>query len=153
MAQREALYGEIQYRLIQLGLSAELRDSVMALVTANGSEPSESHFRVQIARTFYRTALRATQALDTASLSMLIMLFDLFVAYEQQRTVSVSSLCIASGAAPTTALRQISQLEARGYVERREDAQDRRRSWVCPTPRAIELIGGLVEQWGAVLCA
>ena len=160
MAHRDALFGEVQRRLIHLGLPDDVRHSVMALVQdglqAQAAAPDSSdneRFRLQVARTFYKTALRATEALGTSSLSMLIMLFDLFVACEQGRPVSVSSLCIASGAAPTTALRQIGQLEARGFVTRREDEHDRRRWWVCPTQRTLDLIGSLVEEWTTVLCA
>lgn len=153
---REALFGEIQQRLTHLGLADDARGTVMALVrsglTEEGGSAANGQFAVLVARTFCKTAVRATEALGSASLSMLVMLFDLFVAHEQERTVSVSSLCIASGAAPTTALRQIGQLEARGLVTRREDERDRRRTWVSPTPRALELVGGLLEDWGAVLC-
>ena len=65
--------------------------------------------------------------------------------------MSVSSLCIASGAAPTTALRQIGQMEARGLITRREDERDRRRTWVSPTPRALDLIRALMADWTALL--
>lgn len=129
----------------------------MALIRGGAAEagaPSEApdvEFGVEVARTFYKTALRATEALGTSSISTLIMLFDLFVAYEQKRPISVSSLCIASGAASTTALRQIGQLEARGFVTREGDTQDRRRSWVSPTPEALRLIRGLIGEWSAVL--
>ena len=154
---RDAVFGEVQQRLVHLGLPEDVRHAVMALVrdgqgtAANGE--AETHFPIQVARTFTKTALRATDALGSASLSMLIMLFDLFVAHEQGRTVSVSSLCIASGAASTTALRQIGQMEARGLIIRREDERDRRRTWVSPTPHALDLIRMLMEDWTALLKA
>jgi DNA-binding MarR family transcriptional regulator len=150
------LFGEIQQRLTRLGLADDSRSTVMALIRSEltdqqAGSPADGQFAVPVARTFCKTAVRATEALGSASLSMLVMLADLFVAHQQERTVSVSSLCIASGAAPTTALRQIGQLEARGLVTRREDERDRRRTWVSPTPRALELVGGLLEEWTAVL--
>lgn len=153
---RDAVFDEVRQRLSQLGLPRDALHAVMTLVRsavgASGEGVSvDGQFRLMIARTFTRTALRATEAFGSASLSMLIMLFDLFVAHQQGRTVSVSSLCIASGAASTTALRQIGQLEARGLVIRREDEHDRRRNWVSPTPRALELIGVIMEDWAAVL--
>lgn len=180
MPKRDAMLGEVHRRLIDLGLPEGVRQSVMALVRTgagrdgragdaragngwagdgratdgrvrDGRDASDGDFGVRVAQTFYKTALRATDALGTTSISTLIMLFDLYVAFEQGRAVSVSSLCIASGAAPTTALRQIGQLELNGFVVRQGDAKDRRRSWVTPTPAAQALIRMLVEDWSAML--
>ena len=55
------------------------------------------------------------------------MLLDLAVAEASGRWVSVTSLCLASGAATTTALRRIDDLQEAGLVERQPDATDRRR--------------------------
>ena len=55
------------------------------------------------------------------------MLLDLAMAEASGRWVSVTSLCLASGAATTTALRRIDDLRDAGLVERRPDATDRRR--------------------------
>jgi DNA-binding MarR family transcriptional regulator len=160
VAQEDAVFGEVDRRLVHLGLPEDVRAAVMAIVRDGAGsaplpepspEPSDAHLPVLVARTFYKTALRATDTLGSSSLSMLVMLFDLFVAHEQERHISVTSLCIASGAAPTTALRQIGQLEERGFVTRRGDEHDGRRSWVHPTPRAMDLIRSLVEEWVAVL--
>ena len=154
---RESVFDEVQQRLTQLGVPADVRYAVLALVQDgldsgdSGQASATVQFQVMVARTYYKTALRASAALGSSSLSMLIMLFDLFVASEQDRPISVTSLCIASGAASTTALRQIGQLEERGFVTRQEDAQDRRRSWVRPTPAALTLIRSLVEEWTAAL--
>ena len=154
---RDALIGEVQRRLVHLGVQQDVRHAVMALVQ-NGIErregapdPAAARFQVRIARAFYKTSLRAAEALGTSSTGMLIMLLDLFVAHEQGESVSVSSLCIASGGAPTTALRQIGQLEARGFVVRRGDEHDRRRCWVVPTPPAIDLVRSLIDEWATVV--
>lgn len=64
------------------------------------------------------------------------ILLDLFVAREEGKQISISSSCIASCAAPTTALRWISLLEERGLVERQPDARDRRRAYVRLTAQA-----------------
>ncbi len=55
------------------------------------------------------------------------MLIDLFIAAEEQRTVSVTSLCMASCVPPTTALRWISILEEQGMILRKPDSSDARR--------------------------
>ena len=45
----------------------------------------------------------------------------------EHKRVSVTSLCIASGVPPTTALRWIAQMSEAGLLERVEDEADRRR--------------------------
>jgi DNA-binding MarR family transcriptional regulator len=49
----------------------------------------------------------------------------------------ISSACIASGAAMTTALRHIQLLEATGLVARHPDQFDRRRWWLSLTDEAV----------------
>jgi DNA-binding MarR family transcriptional regulator len=55
------------------------------------------------------------------------MLIDLFIATEEGRTVSITSLCMASGVPSTTALRWIGILEDHAIVQRRSDPTDARR--------------------------
>lgn len=54
------------------------------------------------------------------------MMLDLLVAQEEQRDLSVSQLCIGSGAPATTALRYISRLEKLNIVERSYESSDAR---------------------------
>jgi DNA-binding MarR family transcriptional regulator len=49
----------------------------------------------------------------------------------------ISSACIASGAAMTTALRHIQLLESAGLVARHPDQFDRRRWWLSLTDEAV----------------
>jgi DNA-binding MarR family transcriptional regulator len=55
-----------------------------------------------------------------------LMTLELFVAGEQARAVSVSSLCLSSGVPSTTALRHIRTLETKGFFERIAHPRDRR---------------------------
>jgi len=66
------------------------------------------------------------------------MLLELFVSKESGRRLSVSSLCLASGVPPTTALRHLSRLEKHGLITRTGDPDDNRRWFVEPTEKAID---------------
>jgi len=66
------------------------------------------------------------------------MLLDLTAARAEQARVSVSSLCIASGVPPTTALRWISQMTEAGLFRRVEDDCDRRRAFIALTEKAAD---------------
>jgi hypothetical protein len=66
------------------------------------------------------------------------MLLDLTAARAEHKRVSVSSLCIASGVPPTTALRWISQMNDAGLFERVEDPSDRRRAFIALTDKAAD---------------
>jgi hypothetical protein len=66
------------------------------------------------------------------------MLLDLTAARAEGVRVSVTSLCIASGVPPTTALRWISQMTQAGLLERAEDETDRRRAFIALTDKAAE---------------
>lgn len=58
------------------------------------------------------------------------IILDLFVAGAKSKMVSISSACIAANVPPTTALRWIRILEARGIICRKDDPSDSRRKWV-----------------------
>lgn len=55
-----------------------------------------------------------------------MMMLELFIASEEGRNVSISSLCVASGVPATTALRHIRTLVARGMFERVSHPRDKR---------------------------
>ncbi|MHA6318030.1 winged helix DNA-binding protein [Altererythrobacter sp. CAU 1778] len=52
--------------------------------------------------------------------------------------MSVTSLCIASGVPPTTALRWISQMTEAGLLERVADDADKRRVFIALTDRTAD---------------
>jgi DNA-binding MarR family transcriptional regulator len=66
------------------------------------------------------------------------MLLDLFDAELEGVQVSVSSLCIAAGVAPTTALRWIAKMTEMELFIRHPDPADRRRAFMTLSPRASE---------------
>ena len=70
------------------------------------------------------------------------MLLDLTAARAEQSRVSVTSLCIASGVPPTTALRWIGQMTEAGLLQRVEDETDRRRAFITLTDKAADSMAG-----------
>ena len=58
------------------------------------------------------------------------ILHDLSAARAERKSVSVTSLCIASGVPPTTALRWICQMTEAGLLVREQDEADRRRAFI-----------------------
>ncbi|WCT75052.1 hypothetical protein PQ455_07505 [Sphingomonas naphthae] len=72
------------------------------------------------------------------------MLLDLFVAEAAGRRISVSSACLASAVPPTTALRHLVLLEARGLIERRPAKADGRRINVALSPSALAELSALL---------
>lgn len=65
------------------------------------------------------------------------MLLDLMINRLQGRRISVSSLCIASGVAQTTALRRINDLHKSGLVRRSADESDGRRVFIELTDQGV----------------
>ncbi len=70
------------------------------------------------------------------------MLLDLYAAELESRRVSVSSLCIASAVAATTALRWIARMTDDGLFERERDPHDRRRAYMALSSQARAAMHG-----------
>ncbi len=66
------------------------------------------------------------------------ILLDLYVAFVEEKQVSVSSACIGSAAPPTTGLRWLGVLADEGLVVREQDPADQRRVLVRLTDRGVE---------------
>ena len=83
---------------------------------------------VSVARLIVEQANRRGQFLPGAIFEdpQWLMTLDLFIAGEEGREVSVSSLCCASGVPPTTALRHIRYLQGQGIFERFSHPNDKR---------------------------
>lgn len=76
------------------------------------------------------------------------ILLDLTAARAEHARVSVTSLCIASGVPPTTALRWIGQMVESGLLERVEDETDRRRAFIALTDRTADAMARYFEEVG-----
>jgi DNA-binding MarR family transcriptional regulator/DNA-binding response OmpR family regulator len=76
------------------------------------------------------------------------ILLDLTAARAEQARVSVTSLCIASGVPPTTALRWISQMVEAGLLERVEDETDRRRAFIALTDASADAMARYFAELG-----
>ena len=70
------------------------------------------------------------------------MLLDLTASRVEMKRISVSSLCIASGVPPTTALRWIGQMVEAGLFTRVCDDSDRRRAFIELTDKAVDAMAG-----------
>ena len=76
------------------------------------------------------------------------MLLDLAAARVEHTRVSVTSLCIASGVPPTTALRWIGQMTEAGLLARVEDETDRRRVFITLTDAAADAMARYFAELG-----
>lgn len=94
----------------------------------------------QLRARFFDAGLFADPAWD--------MLLDLTAARVEHTRVSVTSLCIASGVPPTTALRWIGQLTEAHLLERVEDETDRRRVFISLTDRAADAMARYFAELG-----
>jgi DNA-binding MarR family transcriptional regulator len=76
------------------------------------------------------------------------ILLDLTAARAEHTRVSVTSLCIASGVPPTTALRWIGQMVEAGLLERVEDETDRRRAFIKLSDKAADAMARYFAELG-----
>ena len=74
------------------------------------------------------------------------MILDLAIAERDDRAVSVTSLCWASGVPLSTALRHLDSLVERNFLVRHPDSKDHRRILVSLTDNARERLKHLLEE-------
>lgn len=77
------------------------------------------------------------------------ILLDLTAASAEHKRVSVTSLCIASGVPPTTALRWISQMVEIGLLVRIQDEADRRRVFIALSDGAASAMARYFAELGS----
>lgn len=100
------------------------------------------------ARRIHRSRMRAHEIIGPSIVRdpKWEMLLELYVAHHEQRRVSVSALCHAANAPATTSLRHIEALERLGFFNRIDDPMDARRSWIEPTPKALDGVSALLRE-------
>lgn len=76
------------------------------------------------------------------------ILLDLTAARAEHTRVSVTSLCIASGVPPTTALRWIAQMTEAELLVRVEDESDRRRAFIELSDKAADAMARFFHELG-----
>lgn len=69
------------------------------------------------------------------------MLLVLLAHKLDERKISVSNLCLSCDAPDSTALRQVHKLIALGLAYKYADTEDKRRSWIAITDKALERFG------------
>jgi DNA-binding MarR family transcriptional regulator len=82
-----------------------------------------------------------------------LILVELYLAAIEKRRESISSLCVASGAPSTTALRYIKTLNEQGIVVRDPDPEDGRRVFVSMQPESVAQMKKLFDDWEQQLAA
>lgn len=73
------------------------------------------------------------------------MLLDLYAAHQEQRQVSISSLCIAAAVPATTALRWIKTMADKGLLCRAADENDGRRIYVYLEAKVLTAMDEFLE--------
>lgn len=153
MEENGRLLSRIVADLGRIGLHGTALDTIVGLIRAHANLPKPETppkpGYAQIARSFYRSSLMRTEALGGRIVAdgAWNMLLDLFAAAEEDNHVSVSSACIASGGAHTTALRQLGWMEESGLVRRFPDPSDRRRYWVEMTADTQQVMRKLIDSF------
>ena len=77
------------------------------------------------------------------------ILLDLFVHYQQEKPVSVTSACLASASPPTTGQRWLGVLEQAGFIERLPDPDDGRVTLVRLTENGLEVLREILGNYVA----
>lgn len=105
----------------------------------------------QLARKIHAQRRRREQILgaDLFGEPVWDMYLDLYACAVEGREVSISSLCIASGAPTTTALRSIAMLVEQGQLIRRRDESDGRRVLIELSPALYDKLDALLRSWAA----
>lgn len=121
--------------------------------TGAAAEPSAGLGRVVRAEIYNRALRSSFFDSDLFCDPAWDMLLDLFLQQSAQRRVCVSSLCIASRAPSSTALRWIGALEDADLVERSRDPADGRRVFVRLTSVGHAKVSGYLAALTCLNCA
>lgn len=114
------------------------------LVQAEPLDPDKLVSLTAVARELYASRRRRHKFLpaDLFGEPTWDILLDLYIAAREDRRVPTTSACIGAHVPPTTALRWLRILEARGLVEREDDGRDGRRTFVRLTAEGLSAMDG-----------
>ncbi|MEL0210672.1 MAG: MarR family transcriptional regulator [Novosphingobium sp.] len=114
------------------GREPDSRTFSPALPEREPLDPDTLHRLTAVARELYASRRRRHKFLpaDLFGEPTWDILLDLYIATREDRRVPTTSACIGAHVPPTTALRWLRILEARGLVEREDDGRDGRRTFV-----------------------
>jgi DNA-binding MarR family transcriptional regulator len=73
------------------------------------------------------------------------ILLDLYISYREGHAINVSSVCLGSGAPPTTDLRYIARLMEMGLLRKTEDLRDHRVQYVALTSAGLALTARMLD--------
>ena len=79
------------------------------------------------------------------------ILLDLFIHHVQDKSVSVTSACLASASPPTTGLRWLGVLEQAGFVMRAPDPEDGRVTLVRLTDHGLQVLREILGNYVAAV--
>lgn len=125
----------LQAQIVRLAALIEANDEQADAGVAAGQRCSDAGIRGILQARLERNACFPGELFSDPAWDMLL---DLYAAELGQVRVSVTSLCIASNAPTSTALRWISTLEREHLIERRADPLDGRRFFLSLTKDAVE---------------
>jgi hypothetical protein len=126
---------KLQAQAARLAAVIEANDDLTDTGAATGGVCSDASIRAILQARLGRSSFFPGELFCDPAWDMLL---DLYAAELSQVRVSVTSLCIASNAPTSTALRWISALESQNLIERRQDPLDGRRFFLSLTRDAIQ---------------
>lgn len=131
-------------------VSAELAQVQERLRLLGGPMERGSVDLVKVARSLYSDRRERDRFFSTGIFGEPAwdLLIDLFVAAQENRSVTTSSACIAAAVPATTALRWLDKLENEGLIQRRPDPNHARGTLVELTPRCHSRLADLLLRIG-----
>lgn len=122
------------------GVQMAKRQEQENLAAAPTAAPEGKAVAVVMLRQFARRLYNERRLRDTVLDATLMgeaawdLLLDLYASVHEERPITISSACIAAAVPPTTALRYIEALQARGLLITEKRSADRRLRLVRLTP-------------------
>ena len=130
---------EIQRTIEQPGrlLEAKLDDAVAERQDRGDTSISKA---VAEADHFAKKAVFSRYRFSAVSLDLLLTVFF----HKDTRPLTVGDICLISGAPASPVIRKISELERHGFISREKDSLDERRTIICLTTTATEILSSYV---------